>query len=309
MFEAPRQMRSAAVGAGDLGVGMAPMSQIDLGKIVASLWHGRLRSCFRCWPLGACGRVHYARHRPNTPRSTQILIDPTDLRAVGNDTQQPAQVSDAAADAGRKPGQRADLRYRAAPCRRLARPRTRSGIRPRAVVARQLLGRTAIPGGATLAALNELKRRVKVKRAERTFVVEVDVTSRDPKKAARIANADGAGLSRGTNESSLRCRAPGVAVAVVALEGIEGPGSRLRGKSRSLQGEQQHRRSPTGSLSPNSSSPKSTTSSAPPAPAPRKPRRGSIRSRRCSSPRTRTAHSPRLCNRRPSPHCAANMPK
>ena len=46
-----------------------------------------------------------------------------------------------------------------------------------------------MPGGRTLAALNELKRRVKVKRAERTFVVEVDVTSRDPDKAVRIANA------------------------------------------------------------------------------------------------------------------------
>ena len=46
-----------------------------------------------------------------------------------------------------------------------------------------------IPGGRTLAALNELKRRVTVKRDERTFVVEVDVTSRDPNKAVRIANA------------------------------------------------------------------------------------------------------------------------
>ena len=46
-----------------------------------------------------------------------------------------------------------------------------------------------LPGGKSLAALNELKRRVKVNRDERTYVVEVDVTSRDPNKAVSIANA------------------------------------------------------------------------------------------------------------------------
>ena len=40
-----------------------------------------------------------------------------------------------------------------------------------------------------LAALNELQRRVQVKRSERTYVVDVSVTSEDPAKAARIANA------------------------------------------------------------------------------------------------------------------------
>ena len=40
-----------------------------------------------------------------------------------------------------------------------------------------------------LAALNELQRRVQVKRSERTYVVDVSVTSEDPDKAARIANA------------------------------------------------------------------------------------------------------------------------
>ncbi len=46
-----------------------------------------------------------------------------------------------------------------------------------------------MPGGKSLAALNELKRRVGVKPAERTFVVDVSVTSRDPRKAVRLANA------------------------------------------------------------------------------------------------------------------------
>jgi uncharacterized protein involved in exopolysaccharide biosynthesis/Mrp family chromosome partitioning ATPase len=41
----------------------------------------------------------------------------------------------------------------------------------------------------TLAALTELRRRVVVKRDERTYVVEVDVTTRSPEKSAQIANA------------------------------------------------------------------------------------------------------------------------
>ena len=40
-----------------------------------------------------------------------------------------------------------------------------------------------------MAALNELKRRVTVKRNERTYVVDIGVTSRDPNKAVRLANA------------------------------------------------------------------------------------------------------------------------
>ena len=34
MFEAPRQIRPVAVGAGDVGIGFAPLAQIDFGKIL-----------------------------------------------------------------------------------------------------------------------------------------------------------------------------------------------------------------------------------------------------------------------------------
>ena len=49
------------------------------------------------------------------------------------------------------------------------------------------------PGGrptdSMTAALNKLKRRVQVKRAERTYLVDVSVTAHAPAKAASIANA------------------------------------------------------------------------------------------------------------------------
>src|SRR5262249_2350629 len=41
----------------------------------------------------------------------------------------------------------------------------------------------------TLVALNELQRRVRVKRAERTYVVDVTVITEDRDKSVRIANA------------------------------------------------------------------------------------------------------------------------
>src|ERR1700692_1180467 len=96
MFEAPRQIRSAAVGAGALGGGPAPLPQIDFAKIVSSLlqgWATILISMIAAFVLA----VVFIELTPNEYTAvTQILIDPSDLRAVGNDTTQPAQISDAA---------------------------------------------------------------------------------------------------------------------------------------------------------------------------------------------------------------------
>ncbi len=45
------------------------------------------------------------------------------------------------------------------------------------------------PGEATAAALDAMDKRVTVRRGERTFVIDIAVSSRDPEKAARLANA------------------------------------------------------------------------------------------------------------------------
>ncbi|MGB6937251.1 MAG: hypothetical protein WBE14_11280 [Xanthobacteraceae bacterium] len=41
MFEAPRQIRPVAVGAGDVGIGFAPLAQIDFSKVLSTLWRGK----------------------------------------------------------------------------------------------------------------------------------------------------------------------------------------------------------------------------------------------------------------------------
>src|ERR1700675_3155957 len=189
MFEAPRQIKSAVVGAGNIPVGFAPIAQIDFSKIWSVLWRGR--ATILCTPAAALALavmfIVFAPHEYTAV--TQILIDPSDLRAVGNDTPQPNQVSDAAL-------LQVESQVRVLTSDAVLRRVVNSeGLAHDPEFARgpslisALLGRDATLGGSTLAALNELKRRVQVKRAERTYVVEVDVTSQEPKKAVRIANA------------------------------------------------------------------------------------------------------------------------
>ena len=189
MFEAPRQIRSAAVGAGDLGAGPAAFPQIDFIKIATALLRGWATILTSMIAALLLAMAFVAMVPSEFTAVTQILIDPSDLRAAGNDTTQPTQMSDAgvlqvesqvsviASDA---------VLHRVVAA--LGLDHDPEFVRGPSLLS-TLIGHEAIPGGKTLAALNELKRRVKVKRADRTFVVEIDVTSRDPEKAVNIANA------------------------------------------------------------------------------------------------------------------------
>ena len=189
MFEAPRQIRSATVATGELGGGGAPLPQIDLTKIASLLLRGWATIVTAMVVALALALAFIALTPQEYTAVTQILIDPSDLRAVGNDTTQPTQVSDAAL---LQVESQVNVITSDAVLRRVVAGQDLEHdpefVRPPSFIG-TLLGHDAIPGGKTLAALNELKRRVKVKRAERTYVVEVDVTSRDPQKAVSIANA------------------------------------------------------------------------------------------------------------------------
>jgi uncharacterized protein involved in exopolysaccharide biosynthesis len=52
-----------------------------------------------------------------------------------------------------------------------------------------LFGAQEVPGEAARAAVRALAQRLTVRRPERTFIIEIGIASRDPIKAARIANA------------------------------------------------------------------------------------------------------------------------
>jgi len=189
MFETPRQIRSAIVGDGNVTVPLTPpLAQVDFGKAGSALWAGRATILLTTIGALLVAALFIAVVPKEYTAATQILIDPTDLRAVGNETQ-PTQMSDAAA---MQIESQVNVLTSDAVLRRVV---TSEDLEHDPEFARGpslltlLMGRSAFPGGRDLAALNELKRRVKVTRDPRTFVVEVDVTSRDPYKAVRIANA------------------------------------------------------------------------------------------------------------------------
>ncbi len=188
MFETPRQIRTAVVGDGSFAVAPAPLSQIDFSQLWSVLWRGRITILVSTFAAVALAAMFIVLAPHEYTAVTQILIDPSDLRAVGNDTQ-PAQASDAAL---LQVESQVDVLTSDAVLRRVVASegldRDPEFVRAPSLF-NALLGRNAVPGGRTLAALNELKRRVTVKRNERTYVVDIGVTSRDPNKAVRLANA------------------------------------------------------------------------------------------------------------------------
>ena len=65
------------------------------------------------------------------------------------------------------------------------------GLRARLLTALGLGGKSATPSSAAVVdqAVGTLAHNLEVKRSERTYVIDVDVSARDPGKAARLANA------------------------------------------------------------------------------------------------------------------------
>ena len=196
MFEAPRQVKPPVV-AGDEPPPASP-AQIDLFKIGATLWRGRA-TILGITIAALLLVVVFALVAPQRYTSvTEILIDPVDLRAVANEAAPSSPTSDTALlliDSQVRVLMSDDVLRPVVNSQGLARDPEFVG-KPsalRAVVDAVLaaLGRHKPlgPSDPTLTALNALKKATRVTRAERTYVVDVAVSSKDPAKAARLANA------------------------------------------------------------------------------------------------------------------------
>src|ERR1700722_8396153 len=179
MFEASSHMPSTAVSRRDLSLGIASLPPIDAQKIWSVLWRGKftiLLSMIIAVGLAAAF-VLLVPHKYTA--TTQILIDPMDLRGAQSDISPTIPQSDAAV-----------LQVESQ-----ARVIASDNVLRRVVDSEGLDHDPEFMHGAMaqkygpLAALNELQKHVQVKRSERTYVVDVSVTSEDPAKAARIANA------------------------------------------------------------------------------------------------------------------------
>jgi polysaccharide biosynthesis transport protein len=180
MFEAPRRVQSAAVGAADVGADFAPVSGIDFQRALSVLWRGKTTILWTTVASLLLAVLFVLLVPPRYSAVTQILIDPTDLRAVANDLNPTNQANDANV-------LQVESQARVVSSDNVLRRVIKTeGLDYDPEFISQSIGGTADPSSA---ALNKLKRDVTVKRAERTYVVDVTVTAREPAKAARLANA------------------------------------------------------------------------------------------------------------------------
>jgi polysaccharide biosynthesis transport protein len=185
MFEAPRQFQPAYAGRRSHSFVSAPAPGFDLQQAMRQIWRGKTTILITTAAalLLAVLFIVLAPHKYTAV--TQILIDPTDLHGVGSDLTPANPANDAAA-----------LQVESQ-----VRVLTSDTVLRRVVSAEGLdhdpeftgstswFGRSSAHVDNAITALNALKRDVQAKRAERTYVVDVSVTSRDPAKAARLANA------------------------------------------------------------------------------------------------------------------------
>jgi succinoglycan biosynthesis transport protein ExoP len=179
MFEASGQMSAAVARRNDAGLGSAPLAGIDFGKLWATLWEGKTTIALSVIValMLAVAFVMWAPRKYTA--TTEILIDPMDLRAAQNELAPTIPQSDAAV---LQVESQAKVIASDNVLRRVV---TSEGLDHDPEFAR---GALSLEYGS-LAALNTLEKHVQVKRTERTYVVDVSVSSEVPAKAARIANA------------------------------------------------------------------------------------------------------------------------
>ena len=205
-----------------------------------------------------CACVAVAIGKSLTPKYTataQLYVDPRELAAGRSrtDAARPGRLRPR--DGGRKPGAPDHLEQRAAagdpatpistriPNSAAATSKGLFGIAARPVRDRAAPDRRAAeahPDGA----LEALIRHINVKKTDRTFIVDIDVWSYEPAKAAMLANAIVECLSRRIQAVAGRRRPARHQRPVRPAEGIAGTAAQRREHARGLQGAEQFRRHP-----------------------------------------------------------------
>jgi polysaccharide biosynthesis transport protein len=196
MFEAARPSNSAMLPSADFAGGLP--APIDFPKIWSILWRGRATIALITATALVLAIVFIAVAPRKYTAVTELLIEPADLRAVVNDATPASPPSDTALI-------RVDSQVRVLTSDDVLRPVVaEEGLAhdPEFVGSPSLLrifvddilshlgrGSSLVAADPALAALNALRRHVKVQHAERTYVIDVAVDSAVPAKAARLANA------------------------------------------------------------------------------------------------------------------------
>lgn len=169
---------------------------IDAADILAALWRRKLFLLI-CGLLGAGFAVTLSKFVPHRYVATaELLVDPRDLRLLDKEVMPRAGESDSGITVVESQVQvlsSNSVLKRAIKALGLQNDPEFNGTQGNALT-------TALPGLAgylgsepkgdwETAALQTLQQRIGVKRPERTFVIEMSVSSNDPNKSARIADA------------------------------------------------------------------------------------------------------------------------
>jgi polysaccharide biosynthesis transport protein len=201
MFHQTHVIKSATIELPDTIRPAGPLqgALLDLGKLwLAVRNHKRLIAATVLISLLAA-TVFMLVATPQYTAVTQILIDPSDLRAVENGLTSNNQLSDVAVilvESQVRVLTSDNVLRRVIASERLDTD-PKFGKGPTSPL-RTLVEAVIKPFGIsralgkidpTLTALYELQQRIRVKRAERTYVVDVSVTTEDGEKSVRIANA------------------------------------------------------------------------------------------------------------------------
>ena len=153
--------------------------------LLAILWRRKLAMLASLLACLAAGAVYIAVTPPRYLATAAMLIDPRLGKTVGNDPNTPGFVTDnAAMDSQIKLFTSQTVLSRVARQAGLAADPEFNGSQ-RSLLQRLLHPKQVLDGGIDLKALEDA---ITIKRPERTYIVEIDVLVRDPKKAAAIAN-------------------------------------------------------------------------------------------------------------------------
>ncbi|WP_375463399.1 GumC family protein [uncultured Methylobacterium sp.] len=196
MFDFSTPVRGEPV---DVTLPRAASERADPRTVLRRLWHGAGFLVLGALFMVAAAIAGLGLLTPVYTSGIQVLIDPSDLRVVDNDVSARTPQADSGvslAESQTKVIQSDNVLRRVVEKLRLdrddefAKP---DSDNPTVVWLRTALG--MLPPAASRdpvnVALDTLQTKLTVRRAERTFVIDVLMQSRDPEKAARIANAIG----------------------------------------------------------------------------------------------------------------------
>ena len=196
MFDFARPLRGEPV---EMVVPKEPNTGLDVATIMRRLWKGTGFIVLSGLFMVASAVALLGMLTPSYTSGIQILVDPSDLHGVGDDVSPRSPQADAGVSYAESQGKviESDNVLRRV-ITRMALDRDEEFTKAESsneflVALRSALGMEppAVSRNAVNLALDTLRTKMTVRRPERTFVIDARVQSKDPQKAADIANAIG----------------------------------------------------------------------------------------------------------------------